>query len=465
MKSGFCKKRIWRAAAVLLAFEIVCSGAFAFAGEASGDNAAVVRAEYPEMAPYPDETKYYGITGSFDDRGFSKAYDAWLQDRRSRQQQEGYQEGLHVFFKRSSAQLLSGTEGENRVYSPLNVYMALGMLAELTDGNSRQQLLDVIGADDMETLRKQAAAVWNANYCADSAVNSLLASSVWLADDMSYRRETLELLADNYYASSFRGTMGSEEYNRAFQEWLNEQTGELLKEQVSGMKFDSDTVLALATAVLFQAKWQHEFPKGKTERGIFHAAGVDESCDFMHQSDTQTYYWGEKFTSVYKGLRQSGGMWFVLPDEGVSLEELLADEEAMDFLFPADADREGWEKSKYMVVNLSVPKFDVTSQIDLSSGLQALGITDVFDASAADFSPMADDAEGVYVSAAEHDVRVMIDEEGCTAAAYTVIAEAGAGMPPEEEVDFVLDRPFLFMISGSDGLPLFVGSVATVQPG
>lgn len=30
---------------------------------------------------------------------------------------------------------------------------------------------------------------------------------------------------------------------------------------------------------------------------------------------------------------------------------------------------------------------------------------------------------------------------------------------PEEEVEFVLDRPFLFVITSNDGLPLFVGTV------
>jgi serine protease inhibitor len=53
----------------------------------------------------------------------------------------------------------------------------------------------------------------------------------------------------------------------------------------------------------------------------------------------------------------------------------------------------------------------------------------------------------------------MIDEEGCTAAAYTVMLAAGAARPPEEKVDFVLDRPFLFVINGQDGQPLFVGIV------
>ena len=32
-------------------------------------------------------------------------------------------------------------------------------------------------------------------------------------------------------------------------------------------------------------------------------------------------------------------------------------------------------------------------------------------------------------------------------------------MPTEDEIDFVLDRPFLFVITGAQGLPLFVGVV------
>jgi len=32
-------------------------------------------------------------------------------------------------------------------------------------------------------------------------------------------------------------------------------------------------------------------------------------------------------------------------------------------------------------------------------------------------------------------------------------------MPPKDEVDFVLDRPFLFVLTGTDGMPLFVGVV------
>ena len=86
-------------------------------------------------------------------------------------------------------------------------------------------------------------------------------------------------------------------------------------------------------------------------------------------------------------------------------------------------------------------------------------MTDVFDADTADFSPLTDNAGGIFLSQAKHAARVAIDEEGIIAAAYTVMAAAGAAMPPEERVDFTLDRPFLFAVTGGSGAVLFAGIV------
>ena len=59
-------------------------------------------------------------------------------------------------------------------------------------------------------------------------------------------------------------------------------------------------------------------------------------------------------------------------------------------------------------------------------------------------------------TAFQHAVKVV---EGIDAAAYTMMLYCGSPMPPDEEIDFVLDRPFLFVIESNDGLPLFVGVV------
>ena len=120
---------------------------------------------------------------------------------------------------------------------------------------------------------------------------------------------------------------------------------------------------------------------------------------------------------------------------------------------------DGWKQTKYLTIHRSIPKFDVASDLDLQESLHTLRITDVFDRKKADFSPLTQDKQPAYLSQAKHAARVTIDEDGCTAAAFTVMSVDAMSAPPAEEVDFVLDRPFLFVLTGADGSPLFVGIV------
>ena len=402
---------------------------------------------YPSMAPYPGEN--------------GEGYDEWRESRRAQlNQAEGYGDGLWGFTEQMNQELLAGDE--NGVYSPLSVYLALSMLSEVTDGNTRGQILTALGANTIEDVRQNASALWNAAYCDDGAYTSILGSSIWLQDALQYNSQTLQALADTYYASSYAGALGSDEMNRALQSWLNDNTGGLLKDQAENVELTADTVLALCTTVYFQAKWSHEFNEANTREGVFHAPSGDVTVDFMHQSTTSgTYYWGDKFGAVVRGLEAGGSMYLILPDEGVTTQELLADGQLMEFV---QARWGEWENSKSLIVNLAMPKFDISCDTGLIDSLGALGIEDVTDPALADFSPLLSGESAlavpeIYLSQARHAARVAVDEEGVTAAAFTEMAAAGAGEPPEEEIDFTLDRPFIFVITGLDGLPLFLGVV------
>ena len=173
----------------------------------------------------------------------------------------------------------------------------------------------------------------------------------------------------------------------------------------------------------------------------------------MNKSLAQmTYYWGDTFGAVSLSLKNGSRMWFILPDEGRTTADVLSDGQYMQML-----QQQNWENDKYMMVNLSVPKFDVSSTMDLKDGLQQLGVTDVFTLGAADFSEITGDVP-LFLSAASQSVRVQIDEEGVKAAAYIELPACGSAAPPDEIIDFVLDRPFLFAIT-KGSLPLFVGTV------
>ncbi len=88
---------------------------------------AVSVPQYPESAPYPSSE----VTG----------YDEWTKNRMERRQFDGAGSDLKDFFARANAAVL-GDSRQNTVFSPLNTFIALAMLAEVTDGNIRAQGLD-----------------------------------------------------------------------------------------------------------------------------------------------------------------------------------------------------------------------------------------------------------------------------------------------------------------------------------
>ena len=463
-------KRILKHLSAVLAVILVCSvlvtTLVACTPSNAASNLAIAKPVYPEAVKAPGE----GAT----DKDFD-AYQAYNEKRI--EAGKGNPKAMKAFYKKTLAQVLGASKaagsdsGKNAVYSPINVYLALAMLAETTDGNSRQQLLDLLGEKSISSLRKQVQNLFIANYQDDGTTRSILASSLWLDEDVDFVQETLDTLAADYYASSYRGQTGSADYDRLLQAWLNEHTGGLLEAYVNDIELDDDTLLALVTAVDFYASWIQEFRAEQNETGVFHALDGDLEAEFMRETRWANYYWGERFSAVQKELELGlipGNMWLLLPDEGVSPEALLEDEEVLNFLL-TDKDRyrdDGspvWENSAFVELHLSLPKFDVAAKTDLIGSLQALGVTDIFKPGLADFSPTVKNPEELlpYIAKAEHASRVSVDETGVTGAAYTVVEMRAGGTPvmPEDQVDFVLDRPFLFAVTGADGLPLFVGVV------
>lgn len=420
---------------------------------------AISLARYPDQAVYPNEEDFIGKDGIFDDEGWEKVYEPYSQQTQQRREAlKGYNGALDDYFKKAITTFLGGNDGENCICSPVNVFAATAMLAEVTDGESRAQLLSALGIKDMEQLRALAAAIWNGTYQDDVAAKCLSANSFWLRDDMNYKEDTLQILRDKYYASAFAGKMSDPAYTKALQDWINEQTGGLLKEQAGGLELAPETICALVSTLYFKGKWAEEFLSGQTASETFHAKSGDITHDFMHQSIEGTYFFGEKFGAIVKGFEGSDiSMWFILPDEGTDAEALLQDDETLSFLI--DRDKEGRENSKRLMINMAVPKFDVNSDLNLNEAFKKLGIENVFELDRSDFSPLTDDT-AVYLSQIKHAARVKIDEEGCEAAAFTAMMAEGAAMPPEEQIDFVLDRPFVFAITaGTAQLPLFVGVV------
>lgn len=334
------------------------------------------------------------------------------------------------------------------------------MLAEITDGDSRKEILDLFGVSDIETLRSQVSAVWESVYEDDGNEICTLANSLWLENGLDYNQDTMNNLAYHYYASVYQTDLGSDSANKSIGNWLNKNTGGMLKDRTDKIDLSPETILALYSTLFFQAKWGDEFNSKNNTDAIFHGLNGDTNVTYMNKKLCQmNYYWHDDYSAVALRLKNGSTMWFILPDEEKTTADVLNNSSYGEMISSGDGD-EGWQNKKYMKVNLSVPKFDVSSTVNLKDGLGRMGVTKVFDMESSDFTAITSDLP-VYVTAVNQSARVEIDEKGVKAATYIEIQGAGSAMPPEEIIDFVLDRPFVFVISKGN-LPLFTGVVNNI---
>lgn len=363
-------------------------------------------------------------------------------------------EELVRFSSETAAKIFA--EGENTVYSPVSLYMALGMVTELTEGQTKRQVTNLLGVSDSEALRQWTQSLWRQLYCDEKDSALWLGTAAFLNEAMTFHKEPLEVLAEDYYASSYGLPMGTSGADKAIAAWLDRQTNDLLTDDTGAIRTEKRDLLRLYNTIYYKAAWQAEFFGGATAEDIFTAAdGTEQRADFMHIAiEGSPVRKGEGYRCASLYLKDGGEMTFYLPDEGVTVEELWQQENFLgeELAVPTHVVRVNW----------SVPKFDLRNSLELNEVLQALGVIDAFDGSRADFSPLTE--QPAYVESVNQAARVKIDEEGVEAAAYTEVDTNAGDAPPQEmpEEEMNLNRPFLFVI-WKDGAPLFVGAVQTME--
>ena len=235
------------------------------------------------------------------------------------------------------------------------------------------------------------------------------------------------------------------------------QTKDKIQELIERGLLTPDTRLVLTNAIYFKARWQEEFHKANTADKPFsvapdktiqvptmrqvHSFGYFE--DRSLQAVELPYVMG-RLSMVVLVPRQADGLAAVEKDLSSNLDAWL-----------------GGLKSRR--VDISLPRFKTTCSFLLSRELTALGMTDAFSSSAADFSGMTG-AEKLFISEVVHKAYVAVDEEGTEAAAATAVLMAGGAARPPTDPPVVVkaDRPFLFLIRhNGTGSILFIGRVVS----
>ncbi len=416
--------------------------------------------EYPKWAEYPniedfenlDVDGYFFYNPEYDKK--LNEYNAGVCERRKLAKNINEYSN---FYKTSAREILGSADGENMVYSPLALYEALSMLAEITDGSTRDEVLEVLDSPDIETQRDRAQTLFVSNYSEATGSMVLPAASLWINVDYPYNKEAVDSLAFNYFADSYLFDGYDESSTARIQNWINEKTRGLLKEAVEGVELTPDSILNICTTLYFNGRWSDWFYKDYTEEMTFHSPSGDITTDFMYKQESGSLFLGSNFTAVINSFENDGGlMYFILPNEGETVDDVLSSDEYLDFVFIRNP-RQDFDYYD-AIVHQRIPKFDISSDVSLNQALKNLGIEKVFTGNG-DFSNLISEKYPVSVDKVQHAARIKIDEEGCEAAAYVDLGLVGEAPPPPEEVYFTADRPFIIVIKTDTNQPLFMGVV------
>ncbi len=366
-------------------------------------------------------------------------------------------------------ELRSKRPEENIFYSPYSVSVALAMTYAGARGETADEMAQALHYDlEDEALHPAFGALegefdrrnedgQDVEETADDAdagpafeLNT--ANALWGQEGLDFEEGFLDVLEASYeaglrvvdYAGDPEGAR--EEIN----EWVAEETEDLIEELLEETMITTNTRLVLTNAIYFHAMWKYPFNERHTQSGTFTALdGEEHEVQLMTQSIEVPYAEidGHQLVEL-PYANDDSSMVIVLPAAG-TFEEFEA-------AFSTDRLATMLAETSVPEVDLTMPKFEIDSEFSLLEPMSDLGMKKPFD-SRADFSGMTGGAD-LSIDDIIHEAVVEVDELGTEAAAATAVDMVEDG--PSDHAEMVVDRPFLFYIRDRPTeTPLFVGRV------
>lgn len=359
-------------------------------------------------------------------------------------------------------EILNENKDKNVGFSPYGVSSALNILQYGTAGKTMEQLRKVLNYGYSERTLSAALRKLREEICG-SLASSADTKSVHVADGLFVQRD-LELtpgFLQRFYATFRRHVTQIDfsdpsEAKDILNQWVENKTNGMIQDFLGSNSIPPLTRLVLLSAVHFDGKWVLPFPEKDThERPFYRPDGSQVQVQMMENTAKYNYSELETPEGVYYDVIE-------LPYEGDEISMLIAApyekgvslSTITDILTPELITQ--WKNSMRRSTRLFVlPKFSLTSEANLKSPLQRLGVTDMFSAERADFRRLSSERP-LHVSEAFQKVKIEVTESGTKASAATA-AILLARMAP---LEVIMDRPFLFIIRHNPtGSLLFIGQV------
>lgn len=358
--------------------------------------------------------------------------------------------GLELFEKINSAQ----TEDENIMISPLSVSLALAMVYNGTEGNTKLQMEEMLHkanltSDDINTSYKELVSSLVSH---DPKVELSISNAIFYKNSFSIKNDFITT-NQNYYGAEVSGLDFSNSLAtlNKVNGWVNTNTkGKIDKiiEQV----YPGD-IMYLLNAIYFNGEWKYRFDTKETydqtftkeDKQVIQVPTMSIENKFNYFSN-QTF---ELLEMPYGSGKYS--MLIFLPASGKTTSDVIS-------LLNAENINSWIGQMSEQKKQVFLPKFEFKFENSLVDDLKALGMTDAFDETKAKLSGISEAAQ-LLITEVMHKTYIKVDERGTEAAAVTAITVGVTSAGPDLDM-FRVDHPFVFAIREKDtNAMLFIGKV------
>ena len=332
---------------------------------------------------------------------------------------------------------------DNLVLSPTSVEMVLTMLLIGAAAETKEQLRAVIGGGSDDEL--VAFARSEREHLLDESSPVRIVNGIFVPTSCRLRPQVVDRLRRDLGTSVSKLDFDDPAAVAEVNEWVAEATSGRILRIVSDLERSASMVLL--SAIHFRADWATPFrPQSTVDKPFRLRDGTSVQRAAMQMTGEHPIWRGESWHLVDLAYEDPDyAMLIALPTEPerrmLDFRDVAA---GIDQLAPAR-------------VQLQLPRFDLASEMTLSSSLRQAGVLDLFDPERADLSALSED--DLYATTMVHKACVTVDEQGTEAAAATAVP-LRRGFNPSKPVPFVVDRPFWFVLRNRrTGSWLFVGRV------
>ena len=175
----------------------------------------------------------------------------------------------------------------NVFISPLSISIALGMTMNGADGETFEQMrnvLDFAGLDQQQ-INEGYQSLVSLLLEADPKVRMQIANSVWTDQNYTVQENFKQTLNEYFEARATELDFQSPESVEMINDWVEEQTNGLIEKIIEG-NIPPEMVMYLINAIYFKGDWTYQFDEEKTQEAMFQVEnGEPVEVDMMNQKN------------------------------------------------------------------------------------------------------------------------------------------------------------------------------------